>query len=615
MKLWRAKDESGCVWRDGRLRRGCGPTRRLQWRLVVTRDFGALWWGQLISQVGDGLTKVALLWFVLQLTGSALDMAVVGVLQTVPPLVLSPLLGVYLDVLSKKHVMLAADLARATVLAAIPTLHALDALTLEGLYGLVFLNAIVSTAFGPALAAAVPELVSASHLMTANALIHSTTNVGVLVGPALGGVLIVMLAPPSVLYIDAVTFLVSAGCLLLIRAPLRDGSRACPTSLLTATQHLRAGLRFVLVHQRALRALLAATGLYTLGAGSFVYLLPLVVRDRLQAGSIELGWLWSALGAGMLAVSLALTVVERVDILTRLRLLTGALAAESFLVALLPQVSTLPSALVIVTLIGANTGVFTPVGWSIMQEVTPQGLRGRVFAVTSTVSMASASAGMVTFGWISDRFGATAGLAGVTLALLGAASLLACHSIPGSGRDPEGAGSVAMSDMPPAVPRPAFRPSETRSDQCDLVSRRAARQGLAHADLGEIGLDGGRACPRAPPEGGEKGLPPSPPWNPLHIMTTARHPRLSGLFTTVPISIMTGTGIAPSQVTPKPGINSTRITGFLTSQEPAMVGWHHFCYYLSLSCGSPHVRRRGFERVGDLRLHAVRGATCTRSWS
>jgi hypothetical protein len=64
-------------------------------QLLTTRDFGWLWAGQVISQIGDNLTKVALLWFVYQLTGSALKMTVIGVLQTVPPLLLGPIAGVY----------------------------------------------------------------------------------------------------------------------------------------------------------------------------------------------------------------------------------------------------------------------------------------------------------------------------------------------------------------------------------------------------------------------------------------------------------------------------------------------------------------------------------------
>ena len=75
------------------------------WRLVKTRDFGLLWWGQVTSQVGEGLNKFALLWFVYELTGSALMIAMIGLLQTIPPLIFGPFIGVYLDRLQKKQVM------------------------------------------------------------------------------------------------------------------------------------------------------------------------------------------------------------------------------------------------------------------------------------------------------------------------------------------------------------------------------------------------------------------------------------------------------------------------------------------------------------------------------
>lgn len=66
------------------------PTRRGHgWELVKTRDFGFLFAGQTISQIGDSLNKVALLWFVYEMTGSALKMTVVGLLQTLPPAVWS----------------------------------------------------------------------------------------------------------------------------------------------------------------------------------------------------------------------------------------------------------------------------------------------------------------------------------------------------------------------------------------------------------------------------------------------------------------------------------------------------------------------------------------------
>src|SRR5881396_3323356 len=85
-------------------------------RLLTTRDFGWLWWGQLVSQIGDGITRLALLWFVYSITGSALQTTVIGLLQTLPPVIFGPLIGVYLDRLPKKSIMIVSDLLRAVII-------------------------------------------------------------------------------------------------------------------------------------------------------------------------------------------------------------------------------------------------------------------------------------------------------------------------------------------------------------------------------------------------------------------------------------------------------------------------------------------------------------------
>ena len=61
------------------------PSPITGWQLLKTRDFSLLFWGQMTSQVGDSLNRVALLWFVYQLTGSAMKMVMIGLLQTIPP--------------------------------------------------------------------------------------------------------------------------------------------------------------------------------------------------------------------------------------------------------------------------------------------------------------------------------------------------------------------------------------------------------------------------------------------------------------------------------------------------------------------------------------------------
>lgn len=216
------------------------------WLLLRTRDFGLLFWGQLTSQIGDSLSKVALLWFVYQMTGSALKMAVIGLLQTVPPLVLGPVIGVYLDRLPTKTTMIVVDLLRAVLVMLIPGLYALDLLTLERLYVLVFCVAVVSMIFGPALASAVPQIVRREQLTSANALLQGTANIGVLIGPAISGLGIVLIGAQNVLYVDAATFLVSALCLMPIRMRIRAAADPVSEAKRSFREDLLAGFRFVL---------------------------------------------------------------------------------------------------------------------------------------------------------------------------------------------------------------------------------------------------------------------------------------------------------------------------------------------------------------------------------
>ncbi|HEX9155752.1 MAG TPA: MFS transporter, partial [Nitrospira sp.] len=299
---------------------------RSGWQLLSTKNFGLLFSGQVVSQIGDSMNKVALLWFVYDLTGSAFKMTLIGLLQTIPPLVFGPLIGVYLDRVRRKPVMIGVDLIRTVLVLLIPLLYALDILTLERLYVLVFVTSIVSTIFGPALASSVPLIVSRAQLTAANALIQSTTNIGLLIGPAVGGLGIAMIGAQNVLYLDAATFLVSALCLMPIHlheSPRRTAWTADRTGLV---QDLLVGFRFVFIQHRTVLLLMLTATLYSLGASAFVFLLPVFATQLLDATPVELGWLWSSLGVGMLAASVWLAGVKQGDIRNRLRLISAALA-------------------------------------------------------------------------------------------------------------------------------------------------------------------------------------------------------------------------------------------------------------------------------------------------
>jgi hypothetical protein len=214
------------------------------------------------------------------------------------------MIGVFLDRLPKKTVMVWVDLIRTVMTFLIPALFALDLLSLEGLYVLIFLTSIVSTIFGPALVSTVPRLVHASELVTANALIQGTNNIGLLLGPAISGVLIAMMGAENVLYVNSATFLISAFCLIPMRfhETLNTGKEAGNISA-SVLDDLKVGFRFVFGTQSKVFVLVIISALYNLSASAFVFILPVYAKEFLQVGPVQLGWLWSSLGVGMLAVS------------------------------------------------------------------------------------------------------------------------------------------------------------------------------------------------------------------------------------------------------------------------------------------------------------------------
>lgn len=389
------------------------------WRLIKTRDFGLLWWGQVTSQIGEGLNKVALLWFVYELTGSAMMIATVGLIQTVPPLLFGPLIGVYLDRLRKKPVMIWVDLIRTGLTFLIPALYGLGHLSIEGLFVLIFLQSMVSTVFGPALVSAVPLLVRRGELVSANALIQGTNNIGSLLGPAVSGVLIALIGAQHVLYVNAATFFISALCLMPIRSneAIAEGAHvsAQPGSLLS---DLSVGFRFVFGSRSTVFLLVVITALFNLGASAFVFVLPVYAKELLQVGPVQLGWLWSALGAGMLAASSWLAFRQKNDVRSRMQILVSGTTVGGLATCTLAVLESPLLAAGFVILVGAGAAVLNPVVWALLQEVTPSHLMGRVLTTFSTGSMAAAMVGMSGFGWIADAIGPAQSLVGLGLVLL-----------------------------------------------------------------------------------------------------------------------------------------------------------------------------------------------------
>ena len=173
--------------------------------------------------------------------------------------------------------------------------------------------------------------------------------------------------------------------------------------------------------------MLTAT-LYSLGASAFVFLLPVFATQQLDASPVELGWLWSSLGIGMLLASVWLARINQGDLRHRLRLISAALTVGAVAVGTLVVLRTPVLAAALIAVFGGSTAMFTPIVWAMLQELTPEPLLGRVFTTFSTGAMAAAMAGMAGFGLAADAIGPAMSLVGIGVLLLGSAALAALFS-------------------------------------------------------------------------------------------------------------------------------------------------------------------------------------------
>jgi DHA3 family macrolide efflux protein-like MFS transporter len=417
MKAWQALTTSHDAARlDGAAHKEARAVS--YWRLLFTRDFGLIWFSQLVAQVGDGISNLALLWFVYSITGSPVKTTIIGLLHTIPPIVLGPLIGVYVDRLPKKLFLVGSNALRAVLIGVLPCAIQNDTFTVNLLYALVLFDAVAMAMFNPALTSSVPLIVPRVQFTAANALIQSTTSLGIIFGPALSGIGIAFFGSQEVLCLNAVTYFVAALCLGLVRLGTLQPSGERKSTGGSAWYDFREGLAFVVIKQRVIVLLVVTAGCYGFGASALTTLFPVFARKLLGLGPVEVGYLWSTLGVGLLLMSMALLRFTEWNLSARTRIIAGASVASALAIGMLVWTNNLLLVGLLMMVIGGGMGAFTPIAWGIVQELTPGHLVGRVMSLYSTGAMAAAISGISLFGWVTERFGEPTGVVGIGGAFL-----------------------------------------------------------------------------------------------------------------------------------------------------------------------------------------------------
>src|SRR6266702_215080 len=252
-------------------------------------DFWKYWTGQTISNLGSSITLFALPLLVYKLSGSALDLGIASAATFLPYLLFGLILGAWTDRVDRKRMMIGTDIGRALIVVSIPLLFALGLLTVWWIYIVAFIHATLTICFEAGEFAAIPSLVNQDDLVTANGRIQASYSGASIIGPLLAGVLVTLVPLSTLLWFDALSFLVSSFSLALIRIGFNTGEKRERTSI---GSDVVEGLRYVLKHP-VLRNISLMMALVNFVGTSTYGQLILFAKVRLQASDFQASLLYS----------------------------------------------------------------------------------------------------------------------------------------------------------------------------------------------------------------------------------------------------------------------------------------------------------------------------------
>jgi MFS family permease len=364
--------------------------------------FRLFWVGFTFSALGDVATRVALTWYVFELTHSPEALGLLSLTYTGPVIISGLFVGSILDRFDRRKVMILDNLVRGTIVFLIPLFHALNILELWHIYlvSLVYGSLVmISLAGSPSL---VPDLVDEEHLSTANALETLSYTLSSVIGPLLAGILIPLISAPNVVILDGLSYLLFAGLLLCMNIHKSKVLSHSDDAVATSQYHVADAGRLLLHNPILLSTTLMFMG-FNLGFGALMVWLPILSTDVLQGGSELYGGLLGAIAIGELISSLLVGMVQLRPALGKL-IAFAQLASGLTILLLLTQLS------IVVTFIsffflGMFSAPLTIWAQTLRMKIIPAELRGRTFALLRMLMQSTNPAGGILAGFLLPILG------------------------------------------------------------------------------------------------------------------------------------------------------------------------------------------------------------------
>ena len=379
--------------------------------------------GQAFSLFGSRLVQFALVWWITETTGLASTLAFASIVAMLPQVLLGPFAGALVDRWNRKTVMMVSDSIIALVVVALAFLYGTGAIRLWHVFLAMFTRSLGGAFQWPAMQATTTMMVDRESLSRVAGMNQSLMGLAAIVAPPLGAFLMQVIPIQTILLIDVATAVLAVGSLFFIKVPQPSRELTEVLGLKTVLSDMREGAMFVW-RWKGLRIIMGMSMLINFLLNPAFSLLPLVVTNHFNGGAVELGWLQSANGVGMIAGGLLLGAwggfkKRVVTAMTSLVIGGVFIVIFSFMPPNLFLVA-IGCVFVFAVFNAMANGTF----FSSLQAVIPPEMQGRVFTILNSLSGGMTPIGLAFAGPVSDSLGLFIWfrIGGVVLALMGAAA-------------------------------------------------------------------------------------------------------------------------------------------------------------------------------------------------
>lgn len=392
---------------------------------LFNKDFTLLWLGQAVSQLGNGVGFIALMWWVQIETGSAMSLGVLAMVQTLVAFLLSPISGVIADRLSRKHIIIVTDIIRGLVNCLFAYAIWNNILTMPWVLVGAAINAACGQFFGPSITASIPQLVPSELLEKANSLRQMTGNLSNIFGFAVGGILVALFGIPTLMLVNGISFLVSALSEMFITIPAVQ--EKAKLNLKLFIDDLKSGFKYV-KNDGILFKIMQVMVIINFAFVPFFVLLPKFVEEYLGASSHVFGYISSAQVIGMLIGALILTLTRLVH--RNIWIIKWGIAIQAIVLCVSPLFPAQIWQIQLLTfgVYGVLNSIVNIFFFSAIQRKVDPAFLGKIFSLLTAMGLGLQPVASVLSGIFANWFGIASVFIGA--GILGALSNLLLARIP-----------------------------------------------------------------------------------------------------------------------------------------------------------------------------------------